>query len=54
MKAGDCVNVIFPRVLSSNNEVSVRFSPQEGDPQQDVSQVLAWDVKEIRQNSKSE
>ncbi|KAF2981315.1 hypothetical protein EK904_000017 [Melospiza melodia maxima] len=38
MKAGDCVNVIFPRVLSSNNEVSVRFSPQEGDPQQNVSQ----------------
>lgn len=26
MKAGDCVNLIFPRVLSSNNEVSVRFS----------------------------
>lgn len=26
MKAGDCVNVIFPRVLSSSNEVSVRFS----------------------------
>lgn len=26
MKAGDCVNLIFSRVLSSNNEVSVRFS----------------------------
>lgn len=48
MKAGDCVNVILPRVLSSNNEVSVRLSPQEGNLQQDVSQVSAWDVKEVR------
>lgn len=26
MEAGDCVNLILPRVLSSSNEVSVRFS----------------------------